>query len=355
MLLFTRTCHYHIDMPRSYDELIRYAFKRFCIVSALRTALPTAVYYLRRPVLPVSEKPALFTMNILPPMMTVWHHLARKYIGEHADIVIFDCSGKLRAKDFPGAHVYKFLNFYASTKSDEFLHSIAKNRRIGWICDDDVFFVGHGSVDIVEQELRNDQTACVSFRGRDWWEFDINGQRSPPASSYCTAMNRSVVVKKEHLSLAPANGNTHPQTGSKKPKRYDTFDKANETLLEKGYKCPVLSKDTQDQYIAGFSGMSSAVMLLAYCRTPQQIIDYFASPPKERWTGTVLHDTFGGILAIQHIQELYEAITGKQYELPSLPPKEEIVRMREEYEPLIGRGRTYEWIDEVGAKLCNAL
>lgn len=81
-------------------------------------------------------------MNILPPMMTVWYHCARKYLGDSVDITIFDCSGKLDPAEVPGARVQKFLNLYAATKCDEFLYHIAKKRRIGWICDDDVFFVG---------------------------------------------------------------------------------------------------------------------------------------------------------------------------------------------------------------------
>src|SRR3989344_4398915 len=104
---------YTIHMPRPYHELLRYSFKRFSVVSALGTALPSALYSLRRPSLPQSPKTALFTMNILPPLFTVWWHFAKRAIGERADIVVFDCSGKLNEQEFPGVMIQKFVNLYA--------------------------------------------------------------------------------------------------------------------------------------------------------------------------------------------------------------------------------------------------
>src|SRR3989344_9029202 len=100
-------------MSRPYHKLLSYAFKRFSLQSAARTLMPTVGYYLGRKPLPPSHKPALFTMNILPPMMTVWYHFVRKYLGDRVDTVIFDCSGRLDPKEFSHARVQKFLNFYA--------------------------------------------------------------------------------------------------------------------------------------------------------------------------------------------------------------------------------------------------
>src|SRR5438105_15853083 len=110
-------------------------------------------------------------MNILPPMMTVWHHCARKYVGDAVDMVIFDCSGRLDPAEFPGARVQKFLNLYAATKSDEFLRHVARRRRIGWICDDDMFLLDAAAGDIVERELAVPNTASISCRPREWRHF----------------------------------------------------------------------------------------------------------------------------------------------------------------------------------------
>jgi len=188
-------------MARNYHKLLPYTFKRFSILTALKTGLPTLTHYLRRTPLPKNDKPALFTMNILPPMMTVWYHFVRKNLGDRVDITIFDCSGKLKSSEFPHARVQKFLNFYAATKSDEFLKHIARNRKIGWICDDDMFLMSPEAVDRVKQELSVPNTASVSFRPRDWWHFEIDGKQYEPSSSYCIAFNREILIEKEKMGL----------------------------------------------------------------------------------------------------------------------------------------------------------
>ena len=342
-------------MARNHFQLLRYVFKRFSVLRAVRTAIPTALYYTKRNPLPASDKPALFTMNILPPMMTVWHHLAKKYLGDQVDITIFDCSGALKPQEFSGTRVQKFLNLYAATKSDEFLYHIANNRKIGWICDDDMFFVSGDAVQKVQEELSKPNTASLSFRSRDWWHFEIDGKRYEPSSSYCIAFNREILCDKEHLSLKPTDGNTHPSHIGKPVHRYDTFDKANEELLKKGYRCAIVPKEEESQYITGFSGMSGAVMLLWYFTTPEQTLDFFLSPEKRYWGGNVLFGTLAGMLAITTIQELHEKITGKKYPLPSLPTKEALEKIRKEHAQYLRPDHDFERVDIVSEKLRHAL
>lgn len=335
--------------------LLQRLFKRFSIAAAPRTFLPTVGYYLSRPALPASSKPALFTMNILPPMMTVWHHCVRKYLGNRVDTVIFDCSGTLDPAEFPGARVQKFLNLYAATKSDAFLKTTARHRRIGWLCDDDVFPINGDAVSLIERELSVPNTASVSFRPRTWWHFDIDGTSYPPSSSYCTAFNREIVIDREHLSLAPARGNAHPSDIGKPPGRYDTGDKANESLLRKGYRCAIVRPEEEGRYITGFSGISGGVMLLWHFRTPEQTLDFFRSYPLEYWEGNVLYGTFSAILAISCIQECYACLRGKPYPLPSLPSPEQLRILRSERENHVGAGRSFRWIDDAAERLKAAL
>lgn len=343
-------------MPRPYHQLLPVLFKRFSVASAARTLMPTLAYYARRPALPPSPKPALFTMNILPPMMTVWHHCARKHLGDRADIVIFDCSGRLRAEEFPGARVQKFLNLYAATKSDEFLRCVARHRKIGWLCDDDVFFVSPEAADVVERELAKPKTASVSLRPRTWWEFVIDGKTYLPSSSYCIAFNREIFVEREHLSLAPAPGNPHRATGTNKPPgRYDTGDKANELLLQKGYRCFIAPKEVERRCITGFSGMSGAVMLLWHFRRTEQVLEYFRGPPKKQWSGNVLHGLLSAMLAARTIQECYEKLKGRPYPLPSLPSRGDLEKLRREHEPYLREGQHFTWIDEASERLRRAL
>lgn len=352
-------------MRKSYDHLLPYAFRRFSMLSARRTLIPTILYYARsrlpltngerERVLPPSNKPALFTMNILPPMATIWYHFVRKNLGDGVDAVIFDCSGMLHPEDFPGARVQKFLNFYAATKSEEFLYHIAKNRRIAWLCDDDMFPMNRTMLTILEREFAVPNTASVSFRPRDWWHFVIDGESHEVSSSYCTAINRAIFVEKEHLSLRPAGGNAHPSHIGKPPKRYDTFDKANEILLQKGYRCSVITKEERDLCLTGFSGMSGAVILLSYFRTPEETLDYYRSAPPERWRGNVLFGTLSSLLAICTIQELYTRLTGKMHPLPSLPKREELARIREEHRLRFRPDQSVEWFDAVADRLRASL
>jgi len=341
-------------MAYRYVRLVPFAFKRFGVLKALRTGFPTLAYYLRRKPLPPSDKPALFTMNILPPMMTVWYHLATKNLGDRVDITIFDSSGALKKSEFPKARIHKFVNFYAATKSEEFLRHIAKNRKIGWICDDDMFLLDGGAVDVVERELAVPNTATVSFRPREWWEFDIDGKRIQPSSSYCIAFNREIVFEKENLHLGPADGNTHPGK-IKQPTRYDTFDRANETLLKKGYRCYIVPEGEGGKYYAGFSGLSGAVMLLWYFKKSNQTLDYLLSPPKKQWSGSMLFGMLSAMLSICTIQELYTCLKGRPYPLPALPSRDELMKIYEGRKQYLREDQNLDQIEETSWRLRGAL
>ncbi|MDD4319281.1 MAG: hypothetical protein PHW10_03080 [Candidatus Peribacteraceae bacterium] len=341
-------------MARNYYQLIPHAFKRFSIRSALRTGLPTAWFYLTRPTLPPDDKPALFTMNILPPMVRIWHHLVRKNLGDKVDVTIFDCSGTLRRRDFPGARIQKFLNPRHAMKCDAFLYTVARNRRIAWVCDDDVFIISPAALDTVRRELAQPNTASISFIPRGWWHFRIGEKDYEPSGTYCIAFDRETYVR-ERLSFAPADGNNHVDHTGGKLRRYDSFDKANETLLEKGYRCAIVPKEERDTYVAEYFGLSAAVMLLSYFRTPEQTLDYLESAPEEGWGGTALPRVLGGLLAIHTIQECYTRLTGSPYPLPSLPTLPLLNAIRRKREPQLRHGQSFAMVDETGEKLKKAL
>ena len=341
--------------PRPPHRLLQHLFKKFSVVTAKSTLLPTIGYHLRRPALPPSEKPALFTMNILPPMMTVWHHCVKKYLGDKVDVVIFDCSGRLKREEFPGTWVQPYVNRYASVKSDEFLRNIAQKRKIGWICDDDIFLINGKAVDLVKKELSAPNTASVSFRPRTWWHFEIDGKRHWPSSSYCTAFNREIFINKEHLTLAPAPNNPWPADQGRPPGRYDTGDKANEILLQKGYRCFIVPKEEESSYITGFSGLSGAVMLLWHFTNADETVDFFMNPSPQQWKGNVLYGTFAAMLAVQCIQDCYTKLNGKPYPLPALPSPSQLEKIRRERTPFLREGHDFRWIDEATARLKQAL
>ena len=324
-----------------YYKVLPRAFKQFSLRAALRTALPTLGYYLTRRPLPKSDKPALFTMNILPPMATVWYHFARKNLGDSVDYVIFDCSGKLNPKDFPGARVQKFLNFYAATKSDEFLRHVAKYRKIGWICDDDMFILNPKILERMQREFAEDGTAAVSFRPRQWWHFAIDEKEYEPCGSYCLAIDRNIYCGKERLSLAPCDGNTGVSHIGKPVTRYDTFDRANETLIRKGYRCAVIPEQERDEFVTGFAGVSSAVMLLWHFRSPEQFLAYLEAPEDRSWRGNTLYTILSGLLAVSAMQELHEKITGKPYLLRAMPSGADLAKLCKAKVPLLREGHDF--------------
>lgn len=295
-------------------------------------------------------------MNIMPPMMTVWYHLARKYLGDNVDITIFDCSGTLRAQNFPEARVQKYLNLYAATKSDEFLYSIAKTRKIGWICDDDMFILSAQCLNRITEEFASENTASLSFRPRPWWHFAIDGKTYEPSSSYCTAINRKIYCDAEQLSMSPRDGNTHAVSHIGKPVlRYDTFDHANAVLIQKGYRCAIVPEKEREQYTIGFSGTSSAVMLLWYFKNAGQMMHYLEEPEDKAWKGNTLFTVLSGLRAIGYMQRMHEKITGKPYALPSMPSWDTLERLREKKAPLLRKEHVFERVDEVAQRVENAL
>jgi hypothetical protein len=338
----------------NYVSLLPHAFKKFSICSAFRTLLPTIKYEVLKPALPASKKPALFTMNILPPLAHVWYYMARKHLGDSVDIVLFDSSGTLHPKDFPRAMVQKYVNVYAATKSDKFVQSIARNRKIAWICDDDMFPMSGKMLEVLTKEFEDENTASVSFRPRTWWHYNIDGKHYKPSSSYCIAFNRDILWNKEQLSLGPCGGNPHPGH-IKPPVRYDTFDKANEILLKKGYRCFIIPEAEEHEYYAGFSGVSGAVMLLYYFKTPEQILDYYRSPPKEQWNGNMLFGTLQAMLSISIIQEVYEKIKGESYPLPSLPERSILEQLVEDHRQYFREDQNIGGVYETRERLLDAV
>ncbi|MDD4627889.1 MAG: hypothetical protein PHE68_00655 [Candidatus Peribacteraceae bacterium] len=341
-------------MARDYAQLLRYVFRANSVRFAFRTILPSLGLCISKKALPPGDKPALCTMNILPPMMTVWHHFARKSVGDGADIVIFDCTGRLNAAEFAGATVLPFLNLYAATKGDIFIRSIARNRRIAWICDDDMFLMSPDCLPILKREFAVPKTASVSFRPREWWEFDLDGKRIKPSSSYCTAFDRDIFMR-EKLSLAPADGNPHPGTLNKAPKRYDTFDKANEILLKKGYRCAIVPEEERERCVAEFSGLSGAVMLLHHFRTAEETLDYFRTPPPEKWRSNLLFGVMSAMLSVCTIQELYTRLKGAPYPLPSLPEKDDLMKILDERKNHLRPDQTLDAVNRTSERLHAAL
>ena len=138
-------------------------------------------------------------------------------------------------------------------------------------------------------------------------------------------------------------------------RRYDSFDKSNEDLLRKGYRCAIVPETDRGKYVQGFTGMSGGVMLLYWFQRPEQVLDFFLSPPKEQWQGNMLFGILAAMLAIETIQELSASLTGSPYLLPSLPSRAELEKIRRDHEPLLRADHTFRWVDEASERLRREL
>jgi hypothetical protein len=219
-----------------------------------------------------------------------------------------------------------------------------------------MFILSDKCLDTIDNAFKDPNTASLSFRPRSWWHFDIDGKEYEPSSSYSIVVNREIYCDKEKLCLSPANGNNHAVSHiGKEVKRYDTFDQANEKLIRKGYNCVIVPESERDQLVTGFSGVSSAVMLLWYFRSSKQMMDYLEGPADDAWRGNTLFTVLSGLRAISYMQQMHEEITGKPYRLRAMPSWDALERLREQKAPLIRNEHSFEKVDEVAAILKNNL
>ncbi len=245
----------------------------------------------------------------------------------------------------------KFLNPRHTMKCDAFTQSISRNRKICWICDDDVFLLSNKTLEIMHREFADPNTACVSFQPRTWWEYEINGRRYEPVGTYCMALNRQIVWDKERLSFAPQDGNKHVSKLGEKLKRYDSFDKANEVLLQKNYRCYVVPEAEREELIAYYSGLSSAVMLLHRFKGKGQMEEFLLTPQDAAWKGSTLYTVLSGLIALSDIIALSKRITGRDESPPAMLSRERLLEIWRKKHHLMRSDADLGWIEGASEKL----
>ncbi len=335
-------------------DILSSAQKRFSLLSGIRNVLPTLAYHTCSTPLPPTDKITLFTCNIFPPNMVVWHHLVRKFYGDGVDTFIFDCGGGLDPATVPGAKVQRYINAMHPTKIDVFLQRAAQHRKYVWICDDDVFAVSSRALDVLHQEFAQSKTATVSLRPRTWWHFAIDGKEYEPSGSYCIALDREI-FKKEGLNAQPADGNTHPSHRRKPMKRYDTLDKSNEELIQRGYRCAIVPEDVRNNCVVGFDGTSIAALVLAYFGTPERVLDCFRNATQEQWGGNVYPRMLAAVLSGSAVLQLGEKIMGKPTYCKGMPTPEALAEIRAHAEPLLTEDRNFRGIDTTYDQLLSSI
>jgi len=330
------------------------AQRQFTLQKAWRNALPTLRCQLLGKPLPASEKATICTSTIFPPLAVLWHHIVRQCLGDRAEIVIFDCAGTLDPTSVPGATVQRFLNVRHATKIDLWLKKTLQHRKVAWICDDDVFPVNAKVFEVISREFAHPKTATVSFRPRAWWHFEIGRREYQPSGSYCLVINRQIFTE-EGLSAQPTDGNTHPTHTGKIWTRYDTLDKANETLIKRGFRCTIAPEKERSECIVGFNGTSIAALLLNRFCSADALLSYLHAVTSSQWTGNVFPRCLSALLTADIVRDLYCRVTGEPWQELHLPAKADLMELRTKAEPHLSPSHGLAEIDATEKRLHNIL
>ncbi|MEW6213291.1 MAG: hypothetical protein AB1631_33650 [Acidobacteriota bacterium] len=221
------------------------------------------------------KRTTLFTCSIYPDLTRVWYHFARRYTDASCvQYVIYDCGSRLRKEYFPDVLIVRYPNVDHGRKIDDCVRKVV-DTPLMFLSDDDAFILSDQAEPMAARALLDDgKAAALSFKPREWWEFEIDGLRHPVMGSYSLVF-KPEVIKKESLSFR-----TRPtdepdiRQGSG---YYDTADYANKQLLLKGYRIIVPEKDARRELVLSYSAVSSAFLNFARRRWLSR--DYHLTKP----------------------------------------------------------------------------
>ncbi len=225
------------------------------------------------------KRTTLFTCSIYPDLTRVWYHFARRYTDASCvRYVIYDCGSRLRKEHFPDALIVRYPNVDHGRKIDDCVRRVV-DTPLMFLSDDDSFILSDQTEPAAARALLDDErAAALSFKPREWWEFEIDGRRHPVMGSYSIVF-KPEVIKKESLSFR-----TRPtdepdiRQGSG---YYDTADYANRQLLLKGYRIIVPEKESRGEMVRSYSAVSSGFVNFARRRWFKS--EYRLSKPLKDW------------------------------------------------------------------------
>ncbi len=225
------------------------------------------------------KRTTLFTCSIYPDLTRVWYHFAWRYMdSSHVQYVIYDCGSRLQKEYFPDALIVRYPNVDHGRKIDDCVRKVI-DTPLMFLSDDDSFILSDQTEPVAARALLDDEmAAALTFKPREWWEFEIEGRRYPVMGSYSLVF-KPEVIKKEGLSFR-----TRPtdepdiRQGSG---YYDTADYANKQLLMKGYKIIVPEKESRGEMVRSYSAVSSA--FLNFTRRRWFNHEYRLSKPLRDW------------------------------------------------------------------------
>jgi hypothetical protein len=174
-------------------------------------------------------------------------------------VLIYDCGAALPPADFVGATIVRRPNLDHGRNIDHAVRATATPQM--FLIDDDSFVVDTRVEPMAARLLRRRRAAAVSFRPREWWQFEIDGRRHPVMGTNALVF-KPEIFRREGLSFRerPASD---PTIRNGVDGRYDTGDHANEVLLRRGYAVVVPDAAVRDAMVVGYSGVTRGFLNFA--------------------------------------------------------------------------------------------
>lgn len=251
-----------------------------------------------------SAKMTILTFTVFPQLARIWHHVMLpvfaelKKAGYDNEVIMVDCCGDLKAGDFPGVRILRFINFRHYHKLDYFIKHFTGSG-LAWISDDDCFVFSPRPVAAACELLKKDpKLAAYSLYPRREWKFNIGGVAHRPMGSY-SLLVRPDLIKKMGLTFVPSRaGNPHNGRG------YDTCDNMNEAFLTKGYTVGEIGEKVKDEMVSCLRAGSSWKPA-ASCLSKKALAGFFKNPSNHNKT---LRYTIGSFYTAAHVAEIYNEL-----------------------------------------------
>lgn len=203
---------------------------------------------------PVGQLDAV-TFSVVTKMTAVWAHFSLKIARQvPMRILVADSAGSLSQvlPQQPGMQILPVFNYHHADKLDMFVTQLCSAPYV-LVSDDDIFWVGSGAIRwALEQFEANSNLAVVSLLPKHETPELLQGKVQQPMGSLFI-LRRSIWLR-EKLSFAVDNSPLKRGLGI-----YDTGEKAQTQLLERGYDIIYLPEAMRKDFVP-LKGISTWVL-----------------------------------------------------------------------------------------------
>ncbi|MEZ5031446.1 MAG: glycosyltransferase [Saprospiraceae bacterium] len=249
----------------------------------------------------------VFTCSIYPPVTWLWFQTLIRVVPDSWKILIYDASGLLEKKDYPGAEIVRMPNWEHGRKIDHALQHYPDD--VFFVMDDDSFLFSREPLMQALQYLEA-RPDCIlySFHENSYQPMRIEGQSIPRMGTY------SFLVHHERLKqLPPFSFRTRPHKENILEGDFpywDTGSWLHYNLLKMGKQ--VHCAPQSDEHLITLFGTSSAYVSLwnAPRRTWRNFWKKLAPDPERIWMDS---QHIGRNLSMMLSHQLYQECTGRTF------------------------------------------